>query len=204
MSSSGRGAWRRERACSAAKARSCAKYAAESPSVPGARVCPARKSASPNVTSSSDARLPRSEERCPARKSASPNVPEHLHCSRPQTLAPALSMTAATSSLLLPSANAALPANIEAWSAAPSPCCQCLSISPRMRITAARRGAVAIPMRPHEAPPPPATCHINTSAAQCPPRLRSARTRGNSARRCSFLRQTTDDAVWCLGILLLT
>ena len=137
MSSSGRGAWRRERACSAAKARSCAKYAAESPSVPGARVCPARKSASPNVTSSSDARLPRSEERCPARKSASPNVPEHLHCSRPQTLAPALSMTAATSSLLLPSANAALPANIEAWSAAPSPCCQCLSISPRVRITAA-------------------------------------------------------------------
>ena len=56
MSGSGRGAWRRERACSAAKARSCAKYAAESPSVPGARVCPARKSASPNVTSSSDAR----------------------------------------------------------------------------------------------------------------------------------------------------
>ena len=68
MSGSGRGAWRRERACSAAKARSCAKYAAESPSVPGARVCPARKSASPNVTSSSDARslIKASDTRAPS------------------------------------------------------------------------------------------------------------------------------------------
>ena len=73
MSGSGRGAWRRERACSAAKARSCAKYAAESPSVPGARVCPARKSAFPNVTSSSDARslIKASDTRAPSSTPAS-------------------------------------------------------------------------------------------------------------------------------------